>query len=180
MRIIKENTAGLIIDIQERLFSVMWNKDALLKNCITLIKGLYELQLPSLITQQYTKGLGETVVEIRNTIPDFTYIEKRDFSCCDEPAVQKELKTLNKKNVIICGIEAHVCVMQTAVDLKAAGFNPVVAVDCISSRNPENIEIAKERFRFEGIMMTSLESVLFELTRTSGSQEFKAISKLVK
>lgn len=180
MRITKENTTGLIIDIQERLFPVMWEKDKLLKNCTTLIKGLSELQLPLVATQQYTKGLGETIEEIKSAIPDFRYIEKRDFSCCDEPAVQDKLKELNTINVIICGIETHVCVLQTAVDLKAAGFNPVVVMDCVSSRNPENIEIARERFRFENIMMTSCESILFELTRTSSAAEFRAISKLVK
>lgn len=180
MRITKENTAGLVIDIQERLFPVMWEKEKLLKSCTTLIQGLSELKLPLVVTQQYTKGLGETIGEIKSVVPDFKPMEKRDFSCCDESTVVEKLKALNAKNVIICGIEAHVCVLQTAVDLKAEGFNPVIVVDCISSRSPENIELAKERFRFEGIMMTSFESILFELTRTSGAAEFKTISKLVK
>ncbi len=180
MRITKENTAGLVIDIQERLFPVMWEKEKFLKSCTTLIQGFSELKLPLVVTQQYTKGLGETIGEIKSVVPDFNYMEKRDFSCCDEPSVAEKLNALNAKNVIICGIEAHVCVLQTAVDLKAAGFNPVVVVDCISSRTPENIELAKERFRFEGIMMTSYESILFELTRTSGAAQFKTISKLVK
>jgi nicotinamidase-related amidase len=180
MRITKENTAGLIIDIQERLFPVMWEKDKLLKNCTTLIQGLSELNLPQIVTQQYTKGLGETIPDIKAILPEFDYVEKRDFSCCDELSVLEKLKVQKAKNVIICGIEAHVCVLQTAVDLKTAGFNPVVVMDCVSSRTPENIELAKERFRFEGIMMTSFESILFELTRTSAAAEFRAISKLVK
>ena len=180
MRITKENTAGLIVDIQERLFPVMWEKEKLIKNCTTLIHGLTELKLPLVVTQQYTKGLGETISEIQSVIPDFSYVEKRDFSCCDEPSVAEKLKNLYAKNIIICGIEAHVCVLQTAVDLKAEGFNPVVVMDCISSRTPENTELARERFRFEGIMMTSYESILFELTRSSGAAEFKTISKLVK
>lgn len=180
MRITKENTAGLIIDIQERLFPVMWEKEKLLKSCTTLIRGLTELKLPLVVTQQYTKGLGETIDEIKAVIPEFSYVEKRDFSCCDEVSVVEKLKTLNAQNIIICGIEAHVCVLQTAVDLKAEGFNPVVVMDGVSSRTHENIELAKERFRFEGIMMTSYESILFELTRTSSAAEFKTISKLVK
>jgi nicotinamidase-related amidase len=90
------------------------------------------------------------------------------------------LKELNAQNIIICGIESHVCILQTAVDFKEAGFNPIVVMDCVSSRTRENIEMAKDRFRHEGIMMTSYESVLFELTRTSSATEFKAISKLVK
>ena len=180
MRITKENSAGLIIDIQEKLFPVMWEKEKLLKNCQVLIQGLNELTIPLVVTQQYSKGLGETINEISNAIPDFSFIEKKSFSCCDEPSVFEKLQTISVRNIIVCGIEAHVCVLQTAIDLKEAGFNPVVVVDCISSRSNLNLEIAKERFRFENILMTSAESILFELTRTSGAPEFRAISKLVK
>ncbi|MCG6185968.1 isochorismatase family protein [Maribellus maritimus] len=180
MRITKENTIGLVIDIQERLFPVMWEKENLLKNCAILLNGLKELSLPTIVTQQYTKGLGETLQEIKATIADFNYVEKRDFSCCDELKVAEKLKVSGAENVIICGIESHVCVLQTAVDLKEAGLNPVVVMDCVSSRSKESIDIAKERFRYERIMMTSYESILFELTRTAGAPEFRAISKLVK
>jgi nicotinamidase-related amidase len=180
MRITKENTIGLVIDMQERLFPVMLENENLLKNCKTLIQGLAELKLPVIATQQYSKGLGETLPEIKAAIPDFTFIEKRDFSCCDEPMVSEKLKEMDAKNVIICGIESHVCVLQTAIDLKEAGLNPIVVMDCVSSRSESNIELAKERFRFEGIMMTSYESILFELTRSAGAPEFRAISKLVK
>lgn len=180
MRITKKNTVGLIIDIQERLFPVMVDKEKLLNNCKILIQGLAELNIPQIVTQQYTKGLGETVEEIKAAVPDFEYIEKRDFSCCDELAVMEKLKSLHAKNIIICGIESHVCVLQTAIDLKDAGYNPIVVMNCVSSRTVENLELAKERFRFEGIMMTSYESVLFELTRSSSAPEFRAISKLVK
>jgi len=180
MRITKENTVGLIIDFQEKLFPAMREKEQLLKNCSILVKGLNELGLPLVVTQQYTKGLGDTLSEIKEEMPDFNFIEKRTFSCCDEPTVIEKLKELNAQNVIICGIEAHVCVLQTAIDLKEAGFNPTVVMDCVSSRTKENIELAKERFRFENIMMTSYESILFELTRSSGAPEFRTISKLVK
>ena len=118
MRITKENTIGLIIDIQERLVPAMFEKEVLIKNCSILIEGFTALNIPMLVTQQYTKGLGETAEEIKALIPDFTFVEKRDFSCCDEPAVIEKLKSQNIKNVIICGIESHVCVLQTAVDLK--------------------------------------------------------------
>ncbi len=180
MRITKENTVGLVVDIQERLFPVMWEKEKLVSNCKILIQGLQELKIPLIVTQQYTKGLGETHSEIKSVIEDFTFIEKREFSCCDEPTVAEKLKQMKAKNIIICGIESHVCVLQTAVDLKDAGFNPIVVMDCVSSRIKENMDLAKERFRFENIMMTSYESILFELTRSSGAAEFKAISKLVK
>ncbi len=180
MRITTENTIGLIIDIQERLFPAMSEKEILLKNCLTLVKGLAELKIPQFVTQQYTLGLGETLEEIKAAIHNFEYFEKRDFSCCDELQVIERIHNLGAKNIIICGIESHVCVLQTAVDLKEAGFNPIVVMDCVSSRTKENLELAKERFRFEGIMMTSYESILFELTRTSTANEFRTISKLVK
>lgn len=180
MRILKENTIGLVIDIQERLVPVMEESEQFVENCIKLIQGLQILGLPMLVTQQYTKGLGETINEIKAVIKDFQYIEKKDFSCYDEPVVAEKLVQSGALNVIICGIESHVCVLQTAIDLKEAGYNPIVVMDCVSSRSFDNVDLASERFRFEGIMMTSLESILFELTRSSGAPEFKEISKLVK
>lgn len=180
MRILKENTIGLVVDIQERLVPVMEESEQLIENCSKLIQGLQILGLPILVTQQYTKGLGETIPEIKSVINDFTYIEKKDFSCFEEPAVAEKLATKGVTNVIICGIESHVCVLQTAIDLKEAGYVPVVVMDCVSSRSFDNMDLASERFRYEGILMTSLESILFELTRSASASSFKEISKLVK
>jgi nicotinamidase-related amidase len=180
MRILKEQTIGLVIDIQKRLIPVIEESEKLVENCCKLIRGLQILGLPILVTQQYTKGLGETLDEIKSVINDFQYIEKNDFSCYDEPVFVEKIALLVAKNVILCGIESHVCVLQTAIDLKDAGYNPVVVMDCVSSRSFDNVDLAMERFRHEGIMMTSLESILFELTRSAGTSEFKEISKLVK
>ncbi|MDD2306306.1 MAG: hydrolase [Prolixibacteraceae bacterium] len=180
MRILRENTIGLVIDIQERLVPVMEESEQLVENCSKLIQGLQILGLPLLVTQQYTKGLGETIDEIKSLIPDFQYIEKKDFSCLDEPVFAEKLALSGAKNVIICGIESHVCVLQTALDLKASGYHPVVVFDCVSSRSFDNVDLVAERFRYEGIMMTSMESILFELTRSAGAPGFKEISKLVK
>ena len=180
MRILIENSVGLVIDIQERLVPAMEENEQLVENCCKLIQGLQILSLPLFVTQQYTKGLGETIDEIKTLIPDFQYIEKKDFSCLGEPVFAEKLALSGARNVIICGIESHVCVLQTAIDLKEAGYNPVVVSDCVSSRSFDNIDLAAERFRYEGIMMTSMESILFELTRSAGASEFKEISKLVK
>lgn len=180
MRITTENTIGLMIDIQKRLFPVMYEKEKLMNNCLILTQGLSELNVPQIVSQQYTKGLGETLPEIKSAMPNFEYHEKRDFSCCDELEIVEKIHESEAKNIIISGIESHVCVLQTAVDLKEAGLNPIVVIDCVSSRTKENLELAKERFRFEGIMMTSYESILFELTRSSKDTAFRAISKLVK
>jgi len=180
MRIEKGNTFGLAIDIQERLFPAMCNKEELLKNCRILIQGLKILGVPLIVTQQYTKGLGGTIEEVGSLVPGFEPIEKNEFSCYDNHAFAGELKNFMANNIIICGIEAHVCVLQTAVDLKEAGFNPVVVMDCVSSRSEKSIALSVERFRHEGIMMASAESILFELARKAGTAEFKSVSKLVK
>lgn len=180
MRIEKVNTIAVVIDIQERLFPVMDQQVELIKSCKILIEGLQELKIELLATQQYTKGLGDTLPELKELMANFSPIEKTSFSCYDEPAFVEALDDSNAKNVIICGIEAHVCVLQTAVDLKQAGYNPIVVLDCISSRSAANKALAVERFRHEGIMVTGYESLLFELTRGAKAPEFKAISKLVK
>lgn len=180
MRITKENTIGLLIDMQERLYPVMNKKEELLLNCQTLVAGLNELNIPLVVSQQYTKGLGQTLSEIKSLIPDFEYFEKKEFSCFDNAEIAARLKELNAQNIIISGIESHVCVLQTAVDLKVAGLNPIVVMDCVSSRSEANLNLAKERFRSEGIMLTSYESILFELTRSAEDTSFRTISKLVK
>jgi nicotinamidase-related amidase len=180
MRIEKGNCAGLIIDIQERLVPVMFRKENFLLNTSRLILGLQELNIPVLTTQQYSKGLGETLPEISTLISSFKSIEKISFSCYDEPVFVEALEKIGVINVIICGIESHVCVLQTAIDLKTAGYNPVIVSDCISSRSKQNLKLAHERFLFEGIMVTSYESILFELTRGANDPAFKTISKLVK
>ena len=180
MRIEREKSFGLIIDIQDRLFPVMDGKENLLANCTRLIEGLQILGIPLTVTQQYTKGLGSTVNEISSLFLHFSPIEKNTFSCMDEPVFAVHLSNSGKSNVIICGIESHVCVLQTAVDLRENGYHPIVIADCISSRNPEEKQIALNRFLSEGIRVSTAESILFELTRTAGTAEFKAISKLVK
>lgn len=180
MRINREDSFGLVIDIQGKLFPHMSDKEALIKKCILLIEGLNVLEVPLVITEQYPKGLGVTVEEISSRLPEVPVIEKMAFSCCDEPALQQETVLQNHHTVIVCGIESHVCVMQTVVDLLSAGYMVVVVEDCISSRNQEDKRVALERMRDEGAVITTCESILFELARVSGTEEFKAISRLVK
>jgi len=180
MRILRDNTSALFIDIQDRLFPYMQEREQLEQNLITLAAGLKVLEIPFLVTEQYTKGLGFTVLPLKNALGDYSAIEKIAFSCCDEPQFSKALSVTGKKNVILCGIETHVCVLQTAIDLLQAGYQPVVIEDCVSSRKLSDKHTAIERMRQEGAIISSLESILFELTRYSGTETFKAISKLVK
>ncbi len=180
MRILRENCTAIVVDIQERLFPVMAEGDALLANCRKLVEGLQILDIQTTVTQQYTRGLGDTISGISSLFSPFTYIEKSTFSCLDEPEYAGHLANTGKKVVLIGGIESHVCVPQTAIDLQERGYYPVVISDCVSSRNPEEKQIALQRFLTEGIRVSTTESILFELTRTAGAKEFKAISKLVK
>lgn len=180
MRVIKEQAAGLVIDIQEKLIPHIAGNEELLKNAEILLRGLTVLEVPVLVTEQYRKGLGETVSPIRESVELFEPLEKLSFSCCDDPHFTGKLNNLRRKFVIICGIESHVCVLQTTIDLLESDYIPVVIADCISSRKLTDKEIAIQRMRQEGAIISSYESILFELARVSGNDAFKAISKLVK
>lgn len=180
MRINREECAGLVIDIQEKLFPHMDQQEELLRKSLILIEGMQVLGVPMMITEQYPKGLGPTIQQVHQAMENCLPIEKISFSCCDEPAYQEALQRLGRDKVIICGIEAHVCVLQTVIDLVASGYDPVVVSDCISSRSPEDKRWAIERMLSEGAIITTCESILFELTRVAGTDEFKAISRLVK
>jgi len=180
MRVTAESSIGLIIDIQERLYPHIAEKEALLDRTRLLIRGLDVLGLPVLFTQQYTKGLGPTIPEIQQLFSNFSSLEKRSFSCVDDAAIAGYLQSAGRKFVVIAGIETHVCILQTVLDLKATGYQPVVVTDCVSSRSLEDKEIALRRIAGEGAILTSCESLLFELLRTSESPKFKEISALVK
>ncbi len=180
MRIVKENALGLMIDFQERLFPVMAEKELLEKNVKILIEGLRALEIPIIASEQYKRGLGGTISGIEELISDCRHEEKTAFSCCDQPNVIEQIELTSKRAIIIAGIESHICVLQTAIDLKERGFIPVVVEDCVSSRSLENKRVAMERLRQEGIIVSTYESILFELCRKAGSDAFKTISKLIK
>lgn len=180
MRLLKEQSLGLMIDVQEKLFPHMADKEILLKMTGILLRGLQILGVPVVVTQQYTKGLGSTIPELAGILGPFTPLEKRSFSCCDAPDVFKTLKQHNRSNIIVFGIETHVCILQTTIDLINAGFTPVVVADCTASRKPYDKEIALQRIISEGAVISTAESLLFELTRTSEADAFRTISALVK
>lgn len=180
MRILKENTIALVIDIQEKLLPAMFEKEEIERNIKILINGLNALNIPIIVTEQYPKGLGNTINSVKELFNDFNAIEKLSFSCMDEPKFVDKLKSTGKKNVVITGIEAHVCVNQTVIDLIANGFTPIVVVDCISSRKPSDKQTGLERMKCEGAIFTTYEAILFELCRFAGNEAFKIISKLVK
>lgn len=176
MRIDACDSVAVAIDYQEKLLPAMNEKDTLLKNSEILLSGLKELDVPIVFTQQYTKGLGMTERSLMEAAGTKEYEEKISFSAKDviAPHIQ------GKKFVIICGIESHICVLQTAIDLKEQGYQPVLVEDCLSSRTAHNKMMALERAKQEGILLTTYESVLFELLKEAGTSKSKVIQKLIK
>ena len=175
-----DNTVVVAIDFQERLFPVMHEKENLLKNVLKLIKGAQALKVPVIITEQYPKGLGPTLPEIKELIPDMQPVEKTCFSCCDEGDFTRTLEATKRKQVLICGIEAHICVYQTAMALLRADYEVQVVADCISSRDPENKMVSLFKMGSAGANPTTVETALFELLKVGRGDTFKEISNIVK
>ena len=180
MRIFSSDTIALVIDLQDKLFPHIDNHKSLLTNCRILLAGLEVLRIPVVVTEQYPKGLGSTLKEISTVINGFNPISKISFSCCGEKKFLEAVQNYSKRNIIICGIETHVCVLQTVIDLIERGYHPVIIEDCVSSRKSKDREIALKRMAREGVIITTYESMLFELCEIAGTDQFKQISKLVK
>lgn len=179
MRILPENTTAIVIDYQERILAAMAEKEALLDKSLLLMKGLRVLDIPMILTTQYAKGLGLNLPEVTEAIGSEEYIDKGTFSIYANDEARAALG-VDRKNVIVCGIEAHICVLQTIIDLKEAGYQPIIVEDCVSSRSLEDKKYALVRAQQEGAIVTTAEAILYELLQKSGTDTFKQISKLVK
>lgn len=189
-RLKKEDTVLVGIDFQERLMPAMKGGGELEAAAVKLIKGCRVLGVPAIMTQQYTKGLGQTVPAIAAALTEpvgeetgaaeFRPVEKTSFSAMGEPAFVEALEALGRKTVIIAGIEAHVCVQQTVLDLLEKGYTVFVANDCISSRSNTDKKYSQRRMGDAGAVGTTCESILFELLKGAREPGFKQISALVK
>lgn len=176
----REKTALLIIDVQERILPVIHNIENVIQNTLKLINGFKILSIPIYFTEQYPKGLGQTEKRIKEALESSEAIQKMSFSCSGAGNLFAELKEKNISQVVVCGIESHVCVQQTVLDLIANDFQVDVAADAISSRKQLDYKIALQRMRTNGAEVTTTESILFELLNVCGTDEFKTVSKLVK
>jgi len=175
-----KHTQALCIDIQVRLFPHISERDEIARRTGILIRGLQLLDVPITVTEQYGRGLGATISSIREALGQYQPIEKITFSCCGAPEVEARILSGNRHHVLVFGIETHVCVQQTTLDLLAQGQKVIVIEDCVSSRNPNDKRVAIDRMRQAGAIITTMESVLFELLRQAGTETFKQISALVK
>ncbi|PUE67250.1 hydrolase [Arcobacter lacus] len=180
MRIRVEDALFCLVDVQERLFPHIGNKEILEKNLLTLVKGLKVLNVPFIVNEQYKKGIGETIPSLKELVETYSSYEKTTFSCCQNNETMKAIKNANKKVVIVAGIETHVCVLQTCIDLLENGFKVVLVTDCCSSRKENDTKFAIKRLIQAGVIPTTYESILFELTLDAKNPCFKEISSLVK
>lgn len=178
--LLADKCALVVIDIQGKLSQLMYRKEALFQNARKLIQGARILDIPIIVTEQYPKGLGPTIPEIAELFPSFNPLPKVSFSCCGDEGFSKELRAVNRSQILVCGIETHVCVYQTTVDLLAARYHVEVIADVVSSRSAEDREIGLQRMREEGASLSSVEMVLFELMKVAEGPKFKEVSKVVK
>jgi len=175
-----ENTILLVIDFQERMINTIRNHDEIVQKTATMIKGCRLLEVPILTTQQYTKGLGETIETLKEALGNFEHIEKITFSCYIDKTFEEALRKAERKNVIVTGIEAHICVQQTVLHLLEAGYNVYLIADCIGSRSENDFHYAIKRMQQAGAAITTTESALFEMLIRADHPKRKDITNLVK
>lgn len=177
----RDEAVLVVIDVQERLCKAMDDKvlERLCTNVGILQETARELGLPMLGTEQYVKGLGETLAPLRERLTT-PAIEKMTFSCCGETPFPEQLKALERRQVIVTGMETHVCVLQTVLELLDAGYTVHLVKDAVMSRRKENWQVGLDMAAAAGAVITSTEAALFQLLRVAGTEEFKKLSKLVR
>ncbi|KWT76398.1 hydrolase [Candidatus Magnetominusculus xianensis] len=170
----------LVVDIQERLAAVMSEKDSITANTLHVIELAKLIKIPICLTEQYPKGLGRTIPEISDAIPDFKPFEKMTFSACAEEGFLESFRQYGRNKVILCGIETHICILQTCLGLIAEGYGVHVVSDCVSSRTQTNKAIGIGLMHEAGAVITSTETVVFQMLARAGTDEFKIMSKRIK
>lgn len=175
-----DKTVLVVIDMQGKLAQSMHCRELLFENVQKMIKGAQALGLPLLLTEQNPRGLGPTIPEIADLVPGVRRISKLSFSCCGDEVFSKELSGLQRRQVLLSGIEAHVCLYQTTVDLVASGYEVHVLADAVSSRTAENKAIGLQKMKDAGASITSVEASLFELLRVAEGPAFKQIISILR
>ncbi|MBI3456435.1 MAG: hydrolase [Candidatus Rokubacteria bacterium] len=182
VRLDRERTALLIVDVQERLFGAMdpEQREAMVRNLKILAAGARRLGMPLVVTEQYPKGLGHTLPELRDALGPIEPISKVTFSCCAVDGFTDGLRRRGTRAVVLAGLETHVCVLMTALDLMADGFAVHVPWDGTVSRTRQNWEVGLALLRGEGAVVTTTETVLFQLLRRADTDDFRALAPLLK
>ena len=177
-RLTARHGALLVVDMQEKLLAVMQDREPLIENIVRLVRGAREMDMPVWATEQYPRGLGPTVPSIAALIPERP--AKLIFHCCGVPQLLEQLYGRHIRHVTVVGVEAHVCVSQTAIELLDLGFRVQVPADAVTSRNRFDWEFALRRVERGGAVLSTTEAVLFEWLETADRPEFKVISEMVK
>jgi nicotinamidase-related amidase len=175
-----EEAVLVVIDVQDKLARAMHQRVAVVENTAKLVRGAVILGLPIIWTEQNPNGLGPTLPEIADQLSGSEPITKLSFSCCGEAAFMDRLKSLEKKQILVCGLEAHVCVYQTAAELLEKGYEVQIVTDAVDSRTETNKNIGLERSKACGAALTSTETALFELLKVAEGDKFKQMLKVVK
>lgn len=180
MLIERHKSCLLVVDVQEKLAPAMAEPAAVIRNSGILLRAANRLGVPTILSEQYPQGLGPTVPELRALAPASARLGKLSFSCAADPGLQRRLEETRRSQVILCGMEAHVCVLQTALGFKGGGYQTFVVADAVSSRAPANRDLALRRLAANGVELVTTEMVVFEWLARAGTAEFKELSKLIK
>ena len=174
----RNDSVLLIIDVQERLVTAMDSPREVINNCTKLLSVARRLNIPSIITEQYPEGLGQTIIDVRQVAGKETqYFSKLEFSIMKNEQIKKEIEKLGKKQIIIAGVETHICILQTAVELSEKGYEVYVVSNACSSRDNLQHAFALQRMNRNGVDVVSSEMVMFEWLEQAGTEEFKEISR---
>lgn len=170
----------LVVDIQEKLAPAIHDTERVAANSVRLLQAAAQLQVPSFVSEQYVRGLGPSLPAIRTAAGHARFFEKTHFSCAAEPGIVDLLRASGRQQVILTGTETHVCVLQTALGLREAGFDVYLVADAASSRTPENRQAAIDRLRAAGVGIVTTEMVLFEWLHRAATEEFRTLLPLIK
>ena len=176
----RENSLVLLVDYQERFAPHLFENESTIKNIKLLISGAKIYNVPIIATEQVPEKLGPTINELKVLLADSVFISKKAMSCCGQAGFLDQLKKRNIKQIAVCGIEAHVCVLQTCLDLLNATYQVHLVVDAVTCRIPYNRQIALEKIKSAGGIISSVETILFEMAYEAGSEEFKRLQNLFK
>lgn len=183
MLLSRERSQLLIVDVQEKLLPAMHESARLVERCAILLEAAATLGIPVTVSEQYRRGLGPTVERLHNVKGDAPVLEKMHFSCARDQDIAARVGALaaaGRRQLLVAGIEAHVCVAQSALGFREQGLEVAVVADAVTSRHPDNVRLALDRFRANGVEVVSTEMALFEWLDVSGTPEFKSLSKLIK
>ncbi|MDP3297339.1 MAG: isochorismatase family protein [Thermodesulfovibrionia bacterium] len=176
----EEHTGIVIVDVQTKLMAVMRQRERVIDNIIKLLRLSKIFTLPVILTEQYPKMLGSTVKEIKENLLSYDPIQKMVFDCCQVEYFKNCLESAGLTTIILAGVEAHICVFQTCVSLLERGFNVHVPQDAVDSRTEENWRVGLDLMKKAGAVITSTETIIFQILKIAGTKEFKEILKIIK